>query len=174
MGPRRRSLHGSLRARSAASDQCVFTLDYELYGDGHGSLPELVYEPARRLHELFSRRGVRFVTFVEAAELERIEECGTDDAMDAVRSQVGALFRHGFEIGLHLHPQWYNATYEQGAGCWISVNTTSARCRNRGSCRSSTGRWRTSGISSTRRRSRRCRSAPATGCSSRRNPLPGS
>ena len=93
--------------------QCVFTLDYELYGDGHGSLRELVWEPARRLHELFSRRGVRFVNFVEAAELEKIEECGTDNAIDLVRDQIRELVRNGFEIGLHLHPQWYNAVYER-------------------------------------------------------------
>lgn len=94
--------------------QCVFTLDYELYGDGHGSLRELVYEPARRLYDLFSRRGVHFVTFVEAAELEKIEQSGTDKAIDLVREQIREFFGSGVEIALHLHPQWYNATYQQG------------------------------------------------------------
>ena len=90
----------------------VFTIDYEIYGDGHGSLRELVYEPARRLEEIFVRRGVRFVTFVEVSEFERIEEVGTDPAIDLVARQVRGLFADGFEIGLHLHPQWSNARYE--------------------------------------------------------------
>ena len=28
--------------------ECIFTLDYEIYGDGTGSLNELVYEPTDR------------------------------------------------------------------------------------------------------------------------------
>lgn len=94
--------------------QCIFTLDYEIHGNGDGALADMVYEPARRLRELFLQQGVRFVNFVEVAELERIEELGTDPAIDAVRCQVRDLFREGFETALHLHPQWYNARREQG------------------------------------------------------------
>ena len=59
----------------------LFTLDYEIYGDGHGSLRELIYEPAERLRQLFLRRDVRFVNFVEVAELQRIAEVGSDPAI---------------------------------------------------------------------------------------------
>src|SRR6267142_2578118 len=45
--------------------ECIFTLDYEIYGDGTGSLNELVYEPTERLRVVFEKRGVRFVSFVE-------------------------------------------------------------------------------------------------------------
>src|SRR5579862_2244718 len=94
--------------------ECIFTLDYEIYGNGSGSLAELVYEPGERLKAMFERRHVPFVNFVEVAELERIEERGSDRAIDAVKRQVRALHQSGFEIALHLHPQWYNATYESG------------------------------------------------------------
>lgn len=97
--------------------ECIFTLDYEIRGDGHGALADLVYEPAQRLRELFLRRGARFVTFVEAAELERIETLGADPAIDLVRQQIRDLLRDGFETALHLHPQWCNALYEHGR--WI-------------------------------------------------------
>ena len=49
--------------------ECIFTIDYEIYGNGQGSLQELVYEPARRLMDIFQRADARFVAFVEAAEL---------------------------------------------------------------------------------------------------------
>jgi hypothetical protein len=62
---------------------------------------------------LFLEHGVRFVAFVEVAELQRIEEHATDPAIGLVRRQIRELFEDGFEIGLHLHPQWCNARYEQ-------------------------------------------------------------
>jgi hypothetical protein len=94
--------------------KCIFTIDYEIYGNGEGSLKELVYEPAERLMTIFRKWGLRFVPFIEAAELEMIEAEGTDQAIDLVERQIRDLHRDGFELGLHLHPQWYNARYENG------------------------------------------------------------
>ena len=94
--------------------ECIFTIDYEIYGNGQGSLRELVYEPAERLKEIFRKWNVRFVIFVEVAELEMIESKGTDPAIDLIKNQIKDFYREGFELGLHLHPQWYNARYENG------------------------------------------------------------
>ena len=33
--------------------ECIFTLNYEIYGNGAGSLKELVHDPAERLREIF-------------------------------------------------------------------------------------------------------------------------
>ena len=94
--------------------QCVFTVDYEIYGNGTGSLRELVYEPAERLREIFRKRNARFVVFVETAELEMIETTGTDSDIDLVKNQIRQLYVEGFELGLHIHPWWYNARYKNG------------------------------------------------------------
>jgi len=95
--------------------ECIFTIDYEIYGNGEGSLRELVYEPAEKLAEIFRKHNARFVVFVEAAELEMIEFRQTDSGIDPVKQQVRDLYEQGFELGLHLHPQWYNAQYTNGA-----------------------------------------------------------
>jgi hypothetical protein len=92
----------------------VFTIDYEIFGNGTGRLDELVYEPARQLKDLFQKHGARFVVFVEAAEFEKIETYGTDPAIDSVKKQIREFYTDDFEIALHLHPQWSNARYEQG------------------------------------------------------------
>ena len=97
--------------------ECVFTIDYEIYGNGDGTLSELILEPAEKLRNMFVSEGFRFVVFVEAAELEIIEINGTDAAIGDVRNQIRRLHQEGFEIGLHLHPQWYNARQQDGA--WI-------------------------------------------------------
>lgn len=97
--------------------ELIFTLDYEIYGNGEGSLRELVVEPARKLKDIFDQSGAKMVVFVEAAELEKIEQSGSDPAINEVRNQIRSLHRDGYEIGLHIHPQWYNARREDGR--WV-------------------------------------------------------
>ena len=94
--------------------ECVFTIDYEIYGNGAGSLKELVLEPAKRLKTIFDRTGAKFVVFVEAVELEKIDISRTDPAITDVKNQIREFYEEGFEIALHVHPQWCNAQYQSG------------------------------------------------------------
>ncbi len=89
----------------------IFTNDYEIYGNGEGSLKELIFEPASRLQKIFNEAGAKHVFFVEAAELERIEAAKSDPAIFDIKNQIKDLYREGHEIALHLHPQWYNGNY---------------------------------------------------------------
>ncbi len=93
---------------------CIFTIDYEIYGSGEGDLRTLVLDPSRQLLALFDRWNARIVNFVEAAELEKIEEFRTDAAVSEVRDQIREMRKQGHEIALHLHPQWFNARPEGG------------------------------------------------------------
>lgn len=93
---------------------CIFTLDYEVYGNGAGSLKELVYEPGETLKGIFRKWNARFVVFVEVAEFEKIDKFKTDPAIRDVKRQISDFHREGFEIALHLHPQWSNARYDNG------------------------------------------------------------
>jgi len=94
--------------------ECLFTLDYEIYGNGEGDLKDLVYEPARKLKQIFDQAGAKFVVFVEAAELEKMEMGGTDPAINDVKNQIKELHQQGYEVALHLHPQWCNACHRDG------------------------------------------------------------
>ena len=97
-----------------ALNACIFTLDYEIYGNGAGSLRDLVIDPTRRLAEVFDRFRAPFVVFPEAVEFPRIEEAGSDPDGDGVRAQLRELRVSGHEIALHLHPWWANARLEDG------------------------------------------------------------
>ncbi len=97
--------------------ECIFTLDYEIYGNGTGALGDLVYGPTERLRDIFRKWNAQFVAFVEVAEFEKIEEYAADPDIDLVKRQIRDLHRDGFEIGLHLHPQWCNASYDDGR--WV-------------------------------------------------------
>jgi peptidoglycan/xylan/chitin deacetylase (PgdA/CDA1 family) len=92
--------------------ECVFTLDYEIYGNGRGTLRDLVLDPTRRLANLFQEFGAPFVVFAEALEFTKIEEAQSDPDSAGVRAQLRQLRAAGHEIALHLHPWWANARYE--------------------------------------------------------------
>lgn len=93
--------------------ECVFTIDYEIYGNGEGSLQDLVLEPARKLKALFDEAEAKCVIFVEAAEFAKIDAERTEPkAIFEIREQIQAFYREGYEIALHLHPQWHNARYQ--------------------------------------------------------------
>ena len=94
--------------------ECVFTVDYEIYGNGRGSLREQVYEPAERLRDVFQGHRARFVVFPDIAELEMIAGAAADPFIGPVKDQLRDLRARGFEIGLHIHPWWYNARREDG------------------------------------------------------------
>lgn len=96
--------------------ECVFTLDYEIYGSGEGSLRDLVLEPTQRLAEIFQEFGAPLVIFTEAVEFAKMEEAQSDPDTANVRAQLRGLRAAGHEIALHLHPWWANARYANG--CW--------------------------------------------------------
>jgi len=93
---------------------CIFTLDYEIYGNGQGSLRDLVLDPTQRLAEVFREFDARFVVFAEAVEFAKMEEAQSDSDTAAVRTQLRQLREEGHEIALHIHPWWANARYEDG------------------------------------------------------------
>lgn len=90
----------------------IFTLDYEIYGNGKGSLKELVYEPAGKLIEVFKKHKAKLVFFVEVAELESIDSTSSDPFINRIKDQIKYIRDNGFEIGLHIHPQWYRAQFK--------------------------------------------------------------
>lgn len=94
--------------------KCVFTLDYEIYGNGEGSLADLVLEPTRQLASVFEEFNSTFVVFAEAVEFPKIEEAQSDPDTREVRAQLRSLRANGHEIALHLHPWWSRAGYKNG------------------------------------------------------------
>ncbi len=92
----------------------VFTLDYEIYGNGSGYLRDLVLDPTRQLAGLFKEFGASFVVFAEALEFAKMEEAESDPDIAGVRAQLRELRAAGHEIALHLHPWWANARHEGG------------------------------------------------------------
>ena len=83
------------------------------------------------------------VAFIEVAE---IESCRTDPPIDLVTRQIKNFRRDGFEIALHLHPQSFNAPYENGSWQVDFSEYNLALCLDPESPKSWIDRWRSCSV----------------------------
>ena len=107
--------------------QIILTLDYELYGNGSGNIYTHIIEPTERILTLAGEYKAKITFFVEVVEFWRIEQewlkgntMGySNNPIDDIRKQLQEARMQGHDIQLHIHPQWVDAEYRNGA--W-SVN----------------------------------------------------
>jgi hypothetical protein len=92
----------------------ALTDDWELRGNGSGRVVDLQRRPALRLMELYEGLGIRSTFNVEIMQQLAFERhAHLDPALAADRDAWGAtvreMLRRGFDVQLHLHPQWWEA-----------------------------------------------------------------
>lgn len=97
----------------------ALTDDWELRGNGSGEMERLQFHPMRRLVEIYNAHGIRAsfnaelmqqLTFRKHQE-QHPQLKGLADAWDEIIRQT---FKQGYDIQLHIHPQWHGAKYEDG------------------------------------------------------------
>lgn len=92
----------------------ILTIDYEIFGNGDGDLKKLIVIPANKLLESLNKYGWKFVNFVEVAELIKFkQQSSIFPAYRLVEEQIEFIYSQNHEIALHLHPQWFNAVYNE-------------------------------------------------------------
>jgi hypothetical protein len=95
----------------------IFTLDYELHGNGEGCAFELMVEPTARLLRQFDQFGAKLTIMADVAEILKFKEYaaarGKDDYhyQDIVAQLQGAV-RGGHDVQLHLHSSYFNASHD--------------------------------------------------------------
>ncbi|HEY4245838.1 MAG TPA: hypothetical protein VGM64_03215 [Lacunisphaera sp.] len=100
----------------------IFTLDYEIHGNGDGCPYRLMVEPTRRMMDQFDRYGAKLTILADMGEILRFkqywEEKGRDDYHYCkIRDQLQDAIRRGHDVQLHLHSSYFNARHE--GGHWI-------------------------------------------------------
>ena len=110
----------------------IFTLDYEIHGNGEGDPDSLMVEPTRRMLDLFDRHGAKLTIMADVAEILKFKEykerMGRDDyCFSAIEDQLRDAIRRGHDVQLHLHTSYLNARYEGGhwAQDWSEYNFAS-------------------------------------------------
>ena len=107
----------------------LFTLDYEIHGNGDGCPLELMIEPTNRLMDLLDSFGAKLTIMADVAEIlkfrEYLEETGHDRFhFGAIVEQLRDAIRRGHDVQLHLHSSYFNAIYDgtQWAQDWAEYS----------------------------------------------------
>lgn len=102
--------------------KALFTLDYEIHGNGDGSPLALMVEPTERMLRQFDRHGAKLTILADMGEILQFkryfEEKGRDDFhFLRIEEQLRDAIRRGHDVQLHLHSSYFNARHDSGR--WI-------------------------------------------------------
>jgi hypothetical protein len=108
-----------VRANRDSKRWLVLSVDYEIFGNGSGDVRQHIVEPADRMARLCRRYAMPLTVFFEVEEylaFERFDEplkqtLGYSPSR-LIREQIISLAEKGHDIQLHLHPEWYDARFD--------------------------------------------------------------
>jgi peptidoglycan/xylan/chitin deacetylase (PgdA/CDA1 family) len=97
----------------------IFSLDYEIFGDGSGDVTREQIDPTNKLLDVFDQHGAKLTLFLEYgqyAAYQRFEAKDNRLAEDNgnIRKQLIDVIKRGYDVQLHYHPTWCNARFENG------------------------------------------------------------
>lgn len=88
----------------------LLTIDYELFGNGSGSIASCVVEPADCMIAIAREHQAFLTFFVEVLEMSAIEQQEKNrKGTFTVKKQLINAIERGHDAQLHLHPQWSKA-----------------------------------------------------------------
>lgn len=98
----------------------IFTLDYEIHGNGEGNPMELMVEPTYRLMSLLEKYNQRVTIMADVAEIlcfkRYAEETGRDDYhVVEIEAQLCDAIKRGHDVQLHMHSSYFKAVHKNGA-----------------------------------------------------------
>ena len=93
------------------------TFDYELFfGANTGTIQNCLINPTNRLIDLAKKKNAKFVFFIDAGYLFKLNQFSNYDKADSdlnlITEQLRLLVREGHEIGLHIHPHWEDCSFD--------------------------------------------------------------
>lgn len=107
----------------------IFTLDYEIHGNGDGSPYLLIVEPTYRLMALLEKYGFKLTIHADIAEIfcfkKYFEETGEDKFFyQEIENQLKEAIKRGHDVQLHIHSSYFKATYNEKSWsqCWDEYN----------------------------------------------------
>jgi hypothetical protein len=97
----------------------LFTLDYEIHGNGDGSPKTLMLEPTGRMMASFEKFGAKLTIMADVAEILKFKEhdaaaAGQGFSSRAIEEQLQDAVRRGHDVQLHMHASYFGAVLENG------------------------------------------------------------
>ncbi len=95
----------------------LFTLDYEIHGNGDGNPQALMVEPTYRLMNVLEEYKQHLVIMADVAEIlcfrRYREQTGRDDFHVAeIEEQLRDAVRRGHDVQLHIHSSYFRAKWD--------------------------------------------------------------
>lgn len=95
----------------------IFTLDYEIHGNGDGDPYLLMVEPTYRLMSLMEEYGAKLTILADVAEIlcfkKYWEETGEDKfSYKKIEAQLKDAIKRGHDVQLHIHSSYFNAKWD--------------------------------------------------------------
>lgn len=99
----------------------IFSLDYEIFGNGSGDVRRDMIEPTHRLLDLCDKYQAKVTIMLEVgeywamkkAEQEGLLQLGYSPSRE-IEEQVQYAAKNGHDVQLHLHPWWIGAELKNG------------------------------------------------------------
>jgi len=98
----------------------LFTLDYEIHGNGEGSPSNLMLEPTDRMLRLFDQYGAKLTIMADVGEIlkfkEYMEETGEDKFhFQEIKAQLQKAILGGHDVQLHMHSSYFKSVYKNNS-----------------------------------------------------------
>ncbi len=92
----------------------IFTLDYEIHGNGDGNPYKLMIEPTYRILNLFDRYGAKLTIMADVAEIIKFKEYKDKNKNDlyhytSIIEQLHKALTSGHDVQMHIHSGYMNA-----------------------------------------------------------------
>ncbi len=99
------------------SPRLLFTLDYEIHGNGDGDPLALMVEPTYRLMTLLEEYHQHLVIMADIAEIlcfrRYWQQTGQDDFhVQEIETQLQDALRRGHDVQLHIHSSYFRAQWD--------------------------------------------------------------
>ncbi|HEA65396.1 MAG TPA: hypothetical protein ENI07_01025 [Desulfobacterales bacterium] len=104
-------------------DHIILTVDYEIFGNGTGSLRKCLISPTYKILNIAEQYDAPVTFFVEVLEFDAMKREGMKSQpgmltqITAVEQQIHSAIWRGHDVQLHLHPQWIGAKHVKN-GAW--------------------------------------------------------
>lgn len=95
----------------------IFTTDYEIFGNGTGSVQKCMIGPTERMASILEKHGATLTLFVDvceywAFEAEYVNGKLKEDWAGMIKAQLQDLAKRGHDVQLHFHPQWLDYSFD--------------------------------------------------------------
>jgi hypothetical protein len=102
--------------------QLVFSLDYEIHGNGEGDPRQLIVARTERLLDVLEEYGGKLTIMADTCEILKFREYRDASGRDAygytaIEEQLKSTIARGHDVQLHLHPAYARAHADGGP--WV-------------------------------------------------------